>query len=213
MLRDIVRWLGELALAWVMVVCILAVALTTYFFGCDESVFRYLGGGFQLFGFLIVMYGLDNLRRLFKRPGPFRFLRDWWSRRPWRTRRLAADAGSGGPTIQGGNVRVRFGTVAGASIEQQLHALEKGYRSLFEEVQQLDKRVSEANRKNDEALAQEQVTRKNEVMQSRVEVERAIVGSHSWEWAGVIVFIAGTVASNFAAELACFSTGLPLCGS
>lgn len=211
MFRKIISWLSELALVWFLCGCLVAGGLAIYLLGCDERAFRYLGGGFQFLGFLFVMHGLNQLRRLFKRPGPVQYLREWWGRRPWRIRHLAVDAESEGLAIQGGIIRFQFGAAPGATIEQRLGALEKGYRGLFEELRHLDNRLGEHSRKGHEALAQEQAVREEQLTRSRIEVERAIVGSHSWEWAGVIVFIFGTVASSFAAELAFFTAGTGFC--
>ena len=206
-IKAMAHWLASawrVGLAYAVLLCVFIVA--SLLPGTLENHLRYIGLAFELVGIGVVAYGLRDRWILFNRPTPLAHLRSWLERRPrWGGKsQIIASAGGGGVSTSAGlaTSSVWRGVPAGASVEDQVAALEANIETLRGEQAEIAKRIEKEARIQAEALGVERQARTLAINEIQGRIETLGIGGAHLELLGLIALILGAILATLSTEIA-----------
>jgi len=159
----------------------------------------------QLLGIATVIWGISETRAIFKHPSFAAKAKSWLGGFPLRARNTVIAASFGAAAADGCKARayVTAGPGQNPTVQTRLDALEKNVSLIHERITGTEKEMDEEFRKTNEALKDEENTRKAEdhAIRKRLEatgtggVHISAIGA-SWLFVGVILSTAGPEIAN-----------------
>ncbi|MEP1207859.1 MAG: hypothetical protein ABJM29_19165 [Rhizobiaceae bacterium] len=165
-----------------------------------ETAVRITGMVLQLFGFILSLWGLLQLRRLFGRPGPWgSFLNLFPTFPSWPgTHHLKAKGAAA--IVTGGDVVVAQGSTEG-SLDDRIRKIERDMKALREQLKQEEKSRTKETQETRRLLQDTEKRLLEKIAEVQSQVEQAAVGGHFWEFFGVWLFIVGVIAASVSQEI------------
>ena len=181
-------------------------------FDCKEVEIRWLGLLFQIIGFIVVVWQLNDRLKLFIKPSFLSRISNYWRRFPSRNTKnigLSAHASFGVLTGDAG-ISVRPGS--NSSLERRVEILEDEMEEVRRDVRTVEKTLN--RHKEDSKNSLEMMRQENRKSFDRLErlMDEAVVGGINLEWVGILYFLAGNVLATTAPEIAIWRGYSGQCG-
>jgi hypothetical protein len=211
-----IRWraLGVvLSEAWAAWLCVVGFAVawligwvfSTWVFSTGTSgEVRYAGTFLQILGLIVVVVGLRDKLKQFKRPTVPGTVRSWFGRLARAFRRpepITVQLSGVGAVALAGELQARLLLGPGASIEQRVRALEANLAQLQEE---LNTKVQDMRKRNDrlaEDLRQETEDRKTADRYAGSQIEEVAIGGWGLEVVGLLWLLFGVLGTSIPDEV------------
>lgn len=190
-------------------------ALVFFFFDlCHERLeqgIRFIGMGFQIWGFVTVLKKLSAAKRQFQLPTMLKRIGQYLKQFPlFRPRHQILSATGMAVGVSFGAARLR--EVAGPTtpLNQRVELLERQYAELFDEVGRMGQEIKTNVGELSGALKAESAERQKADQKNETQLREAVVGNLQLDYAGVVYFAFGTIAGTASGEIAKW-LGVPPC--
>lgn len=215
-MREISVWTGH-GLKLVLPYIVLLVALYLTFnidrlvIDCKELEIRLTGLILQALGFLIVVFLLTNVRKLFQKPPILSqiksFVEGFPSRRP-KMVRISAEISSGASSVSA-RLSVRPGT--NAALIRRVELLERDVEKTIKNLVDLKEKLNSYDSENKRFIEAFRIEFEARERNLRNLLDEAVVGGIYWELVGVLYFLVGVVLTTVAPEIAVHLGQNPQC--
>jgi len=210
-LKALAQWIDKARALWVgLGVASLAIALTALLPGSLDDHLRYSGWLLEMFGIFIVVFGLNEKLRLFKRPTLLRHFLEWLAECPSyhpQSKTVALQASA--------SMVVGIGEVASVVIkpventpDARLDALEKVVTHLRERQDNLTRQMNEQEQQWNAALTTEREAREQTMRELRTTIEAFSVGGFHIEAMGVFWLLLGATLATMSPEISAGLNGI-----
>ena len=185
-----------------MVVLYAIIFLPNFMFNCKEIEIRWFGLIFQIIGFVVVVWQLDDRLKLFRKPSFLSSIANYWRRFPSRNTKnigLSAHASFG---VLTGDAKISVRPGSNSSLERRVEILEDEIEDIIRDMRIVEKTLNRHKEDNKNSL--EMMRQENRKSFDRLErlMDEAVVGGIHLEWVGILYFLAGIVLATTAPEIA-----------
>ncbi len=204
--RALIGWLLESQRVWITgaaIVLILGVAWLLPI--CRETALRWAGMLIELSGIGTVVLGLMAKHRLFKLPSVLENALSWVQRRPkWKATPTILEVKTAETIELSGTARVSVwrGTPDGASLEDRITALEQNLQTVRKKQSEIEKRLDEERREQQQALTIETRAREATDQDLRNILEDLGSGGLYLEAMGIAWVIVGVFLATISSDIA-----------